>query len=313
LFKNAMDLLLNNLVAVFLVIALGCVASQSGFIKDNAWQGFETVTYHILIPAVVIHTLAFARIGDAPIVAVAAALVTGILATTALTLAARKPLAARGVDGPAFTSLFQGAVRWNTFVALALASYQFGTEGTALMAIAIAAMIPLVNVISVLILNRYARGAAFDLRQTALTLIRNPFIWSCAVGLAMHPFSGVVPTSVSSAIDIVGRAALAAGLLVVGAGLDLKRLARPRLPHFLSIGLKLLILPAIVFVAATLLGLSGTPLMVTMIAATVPTASASYILARQMGGDAPLMAEILTLQTILALLTMPLILLMIGM
>jgi predicted permease len=40
----------------------------------------------------------------------------------------------------------------------------------------------------------------------------------------------------------------------------------------------------------------------------VPTAAASYILARQMGGDAPLMAEIATLQTVLAMLTMPLIL-----
>jgi malonate transporter and related proteins len=308
-----MTLLLNNLAAVFLVIAIGCAAQRVGVLKDEVWRGFEAVTYHVLIPAVVIHTLAFARLGDAPVFSVGAALVGGIVSVTALMLALRPALAARGIDGPAFTSVFQGAARWNTFVALALSGYQYGAEGTALMAVAIAAMIPLVNVISVLILNRYARGKPFDPVQTALTLARNPFIWSCSVGLALNPVSGFIPTPVGSAIDMIGRAALAAGLLVVGAGLDLRQLAKPRLPHFVSIGLKLLVLPGVVFACATLLGVSGTPLMVTMIAATVPTAAASYILARQMGGDAALMAEILTLQTVLAMLTMPAILLMAGM
>ena len=39
--------------------------------------------------------------------------------------------------------------------------------------------------------------------------------------------------------------------------------------------------------------------------ASVPAASNAYILARQMGGDAPLMAQILTVETVLAIVTMP--------
>jgi malonate transporter len=39
--------------------------------------------------------------------------------------------------------------------------------------------------------------------------------------------------------------------------------------------------------------------------AAVPASSSAYVLARQMGGDAPLLAQIITLQTILAALTMP--------
>ena len=45
-----------------------------------------------------------------------------------------------------------------------------------------------------------------------------------------------------------------------------------------------------------------------MICGSVPGASSSYILARQLGGDAPLMANITTAQTLAAMLTMPLIL-----
>ncbi len=151
------------------------------------------------------------------------------------------------MDGPAFTSVFQGAARWNTFVALALSSHLFGAKGVALMAIAIAALIPVLNIACVIALAVFARGERPDVRGTAATLIRNPFIWSCLAGLALNPVAGFIPVPVLSAVDIIGRAALAAGLLVVGAGLDLKSLARPRLPHWLAIGLKLIVMPLVVY------------------------------------------------------------------
>jgi malonate transporter len=52
---------------------------------------------------------------------------------------ALKPLP---VDGPAYTSLFQGAVRWNGFVLLALAGAAFGAEGEALAALVFAPPCP---------------------------------------------------------------------------------------------------------------------------------------------------------------------------
>jgi predicted permease len=51
---------------------------------------------------------------------------------------------------------------------------------------------------------------------------------------------------------------------------------------------------------------------VTIIAASVPSASAAYVLARQMGGNAPLMAEILTIQTLMALISMPVLISLLG-
>jgi malonate transporter and related proteins len=304
-----MTTLLFSLMSVFLVIVVGFAAKASRYIDDGSWRGFEAVTYHVLIPALVIHTLAYARLDGVPVLAVGGALVFGAVSMTLLTLMLRTALERVGVDGPAFSSVYQGSVRWNTFIALAVASHQFGQQGVALMAVLIASLIPLVNVMSVLILSRYAQRQPFNLRSTCLTLIRNPFIWSCAVGLVLNPLSGFIPAAVGGAVEIMGRAALAAGLLVVGAGLDVQRLRTPHWAHGVSIVLKLLLMPVFVYLAARGFGLSGPPLNVALIAATVPTAAASYILARQMGGDAPLMAEITTLQTLLAMVTMPLILL----
>ncbi len=304
-----MATLLSSLLAVFMVIMTGFAAKQFKLIDDAAWRGFEAVCYHILIPALVIHTLAFAQLGGLPVVAVGGSLVLGALLMTALLLSLRPALGRMGVAGPAFTSVYQGSVRWQTFIALAVASQQFGKDGVALMAVVIASLIPLVNVMSVLILSRYARGEPFNARHTAVTLIKNPFIWSCTVGIALNPFASLIPQAAASFIDITGRGALAGGLLVAGAGLEMSRLAKPRMPHLISVSCKLILMPTFVYAAALIFGLTGTPLSVALIAATVPTAAASYILARQMGGDAPLMAEIATLQTLGAMITMPVILL----
>jgi predicted permease len=71
-------------------------------------------------------------------------------------------------------------------------------------------------------------------------------------------------------------------------------------------------MPVIAVSFAWLLGVEGADVAITVIAASVPTASASYVLARQLGGNAPLMAEILTLQTLIALATMPLMMTLLG-
>ena len=72
--------------------------------------------------------------------------------------------------------------------------------------------------------------------------------------------------------------------------------------------LKLVVMPAIAIVIGLGCGLSGTNLSVVACCTSVPASSNSYVLARQMGGDAPLMAQILTFQTAFAAITMPVVL-----
>ena len=64
-------------------------------------------------------------------------------------------------------------------------------------------------------------------------------------------------------------------------------------------------MPVLAVALALWFGLSGTNLVIVAVCSAVPTSSSAYVLARQMGGDAPLLAQIITLQTILAAITMP--------
>jgi predicted permease len=60
------------------------------------------------------------------------------------------------------------------------------------------------------------------------------------------------------------------------------------------------------------LGVSGEAASVAILCGAVPTGSGAYVLAKQMGGDAPMIASILTLQVICAAVTIPLVLSLLG-
>lgn len=302
----------DSLIAVFLVIATGWALKARGTVSPSHWIGVERLTYQVLFPAVVIHTLAVADLGRLPVLAMGLSLVLAILTVAGLLLATRPLLARAGIDGPAFTSIFQGSVRWNTFVALAMAAGLAGRDGTTLMAIAVAAMIPLLNVMCVLVLARYANGRPMSTSATIRSIAYNPFIWSSAVGLILNQVQWILPTAFSTYADILGRAALGVGLLVVGAGLDLRKLATPHLAHAIALGLKLVVMPLLAWTFARQFGLTGSALTMTVVASCVPTATAAYFLARDLGGDAALMAEITTLQTLVALATLPVAVLLLG-
>lgn len=308
-----MSAVFASLIPTFLIIATGWLCRATNFVSEQQWAGLERGTYVIFFPALIIHTLSQADLASVPVIGVGGALIGAILVVAALMLLLR-PLLERyaGIDGPSFTSIFQGATRWNTFVGLAVAGSLFGQRGIALIAVAIAAMVPLLNLLAFYVFIRFAGRPRQSPREILRSFVTNPFIWSCAVGLVLNLIVPPLPAAVSAYIDLMGRAALAAGLLIVGAGLDIRRLARPGLPHALTTGFKLFLLPVLAVLFARFAGVTGNDLVVTVVASSVPSAAASYVLARQMGGNAPLMAEILTLQTLLALGTMPLMITLLG-
>jgi len=304
-----MSAVIAALVPVFLLIVTGFLLRRWLIREDAHWVGLEQILYYVMFPALLIESLARADLSKVPVLAVGGTLLAAVLLMAALCLALRPALARKlGADGPAFTSIFQGATRWQTFVALAVAGNLYGDPGLALASVGMVAMIPILNAMSVWVLARYATPTKPDWRAVILTIARNPLIWACFVGLALNPLSAWIPQPAHAFVDALGRSSLALGLLIVGAGLRIDELIRPSPAMAATCALKLVAMPAIAVLIGLGLGLSGTNLSVVACCASVPASSNSYVLARQMGGDAPLMAQILTFQTALAVITMPVVL-----
>src|SRR5439155_18193175 len=102
------------------------------------------------------------------------------------------------------------------------------------------------------------------------------------------------------------------GLLVTGAGLHLEGMFRPSLAASVAVFLKLVLMPVLAIALALWFGISGSSLVIVAACSAVPTSSSAYVMARQMGGDAPLLAQIITLQTIFAAVTMPIVIALVG-
>ncbi|MBR0777820.1 AEC family transporter [Bradyrhizobium diazoefficiens] len=300
-----MAVVIAALLPVFILIVLGVVLRRSLMRLDTQWHGLERLTYFVLFPMLLIQTLVKADLSKVPVAGVGGALMLSALAMSLLCLALRPALARLAIDGPAFTSIFQGATRWQTYVALSVSANMFGDAGLALASVAMVAIIPLVNVFSVAVLAHYAAPEKQSARAIAMTVVRNPLIWACAIGLVVNVVHLPLPKLWHEVADALGRSSLAIGLLVTGAGLQLKGLLRPSVGATIGVAFKLVLMPVLALALAAWFGLSGEGLAIVAICAAVPTSPSAYVLARQMGGDAPLLAQIITLQTILAAITMP--------
>ena len=300
-----MAVVISALLPVFLLIVLGFILKRSLMRLDTQWHGLERLTYYVLFPTLLIQTLVKADLSSVPVAGVGGALMLSALAMSLLCLALRPVFSRWNIDGPAFTSIFQGATRWQTYVALAVSSNLFGHTGLALASVAMVAIIPLVNVFSVSVLAHYAAPEKQSLRAIVMTVLTNPLIWACAIGLAVNVTHLPLPQVWHDVAEALGRSSLGIGLLVTGAGLQLAGMFRPSLAASIAVFLKLILMPVLGVALALWFGISGSSLVIVAVCSAVPTSSSAYVLARQMGGDAPLLAQIITLQTILAAVTMP--------
>ena len=300
-----MGIVIAALMPVFLLIVLGAVLRRTLMRLETQWHGLERLTYYVLFPMLLIQTLVKADLTKVPVAGVGGALMLSALVVSLLCLALWPLLSRQGVDGPAFTSIFQGAIRWQTYVALSVSANLYGDVGLALASVAMVAIIPLVNVFSVAVLAHYASPNKQSAGAVMMTVVRNPLIWACAIGLFVNVIHLPLPKIWHEVADALGRSSLAIGLLVTGAGLRLEGLLQPSLSAAVGVIFKLVLMPVLALLLALWFGLSGECLAIVAICAAVPTSPSAYVLARQMGGDAALLAQIITLQTILAAITMP--------
>jgi len=210
-------------------------------------------------------------------------------------------------NGAEFTSVYQGGIRFNTYVAIAASAELFGSFGLALAAVIMALMIPLLNVLCVIIFSLFAGEQRMDIRKTLLTVIKNPLILGCLLGILLNVTGIGMPGWTQPVMEIISRAALPLGLLAVGVALNLEALRSAGKPLIASSVIKLLLMPLIAVGISLLLKLEVQEQAMLVLFASVPTATSAYILARQLGGDAPLMAAIVTAQTLVAMVTLPLV------
>lgn len=299
-----MDFLIA-LSPVMTLIIIGHLLRKTAFLPDAAWSGIEKLTYYILFPSLLIYTLSRQNLqGSGWHSMLLVIFGTLLLAATVLII---WHLLSRSDSGATFTSVFQGGVRFNTYIALAVAQALYGAAGLATGSIVVGFMVVLINIACVSVFIIWGNSAARSIQAFIRELLINPLIIACLIGWGLGLSGLGLPGFSEDILEIIGRAALPLGLLAVGAALRLDMIRGHSGAIVESSLVQFLLKPAM---AATLIhysGLHGVAAVVLMLVFMTPTAPSAYILARQLGGDTETMASIITVQTILAFLLMPVI------
>lgn len=294
----------ESILPIFLLILGGNLLRRLPVIDSGAWLGLEQIGYWFLYPALIFVTIYNADFGQLELNALTLALATALAVMVALTCGLWPLLDRSGLARKSeFSSIFQTAVRWNSFMALAIAQKIFPPAGTAVVALVMAIIIIPLNLMTVFLVSRFADRAT-NWRKIGRDMAINPMILGSLAGILFRflPFQLYGP--LNQTLGLIGSAALGMGLLAIGASLRLGDL-RPRVALLLPVTLKLLLFPALLVGTAVAFGITGSQLSYLALCAAVPTAMNGYLLARQLGGDAELYAAVTTVQTAASFLTIP--------
>ncbi len=286
---------------LFLLLALGAVLRRFWF-KDDLWAALERLLFYVLFPVLIVHQLSRLRSVSEDQIWMCLSVLIASMAVAGLVFFAVR---AGNVPGRSLTSILQGVARYNVFVALAAAQLVYGADGLMLSALLVAIMTPPNNFTSVWLLAKYGKA---DLERSVVMkrVLLNPNILACFLGLAIG-FGGLqIPAMIDETLGMLAKATLPLSLLAVGAGIAW---SMPSASWRMVAGttlLKLLVIPAAALALGQFWGVSGMMLGVAVLYAATPAATSGYIMARQMGGDAELMANILSIETLCSVLTLPL-------
>ena len=272
--------------------------------RTEFWPGVNKLAYLVLLPALLYVTIARAGFSGMDAGPFLIAATVAFLAMAGLAVVLKPVLRA---SGPDFTSVFQGAVRWNGFVILALAQASLSTEQAALVAIVFAPTVPLINVLCVAALSVWgAHDGHVSPQRVGFRIVTNPLIIGCALGALASVIPPLRAPLLLDTAELVGRGALPLILLTIGAGLDFSAIgAKPRLLA-IAVALKLVIAPAVFIAIGHAFGVPTEIIVVLAAIGAAPGAASSYVLAKELGGNAELTAGHVTVTTVLAFLSLPL-------
>lgn len=212
------------------------------------------------------------------------------------------------VSKPADQGVFvQGIFRSNmAIIGLATVANAYGERGLSIGAVYMGVVTILFNILAVITLSRVSKSVddTWLSRSTMIIkkLFTNPLIIALVAAFAykaspLPPITGVIHTTG----DLLAAVALPLALICAGASIDLKSMLHPSgLSMQASIG-RIVVAPLIAIAIGLGFGLSGVHMGVLFLMAASPTAAASYVMAKAMGGNDVLAANILAFTTVVGM------------
>lgn len=295
-----MVIILAAIVPTIFLMILGNSFRRSGFLPADFWAASDKLTYYALFPALLITKVSQV---DLSAIDFSQLLLFIVLYFSGVSLIVYVIYRLTGENRKQFSSVYQGVLRFNSYIYFAIAEAVWGQQTLALSALIAGSVIPIVNVCCI---ASFSVGSGhFSVRSTIKSILNNPLIIGAMLGFLANLFPILLPRVLFDSLAILSKAALPLALLSVGAAIQVKMLfATYDKSSYWRITLttvgRLLFAPLLAYLLTIGLGITGDMKLVLVLFAAVPTATSSYILAKQMGGDAEMMATLISLETVMS-------------
>ncbi|AFM23937.1 putative permease [Desulfomonile tiedjei DSM 6799] len=279
-------------------------------IDDAFLQVSDRLVYFIFFPA-----LLFWKIGKpAPSLGLDANLVTvttgAVIIVFVLSLvfvyAARVP----DRDVGAFC---QGCFRFNTYIGIAVILAVLGESAVRVFGVLVGILIPLINVMAVSTLIWFS-GESYSwserLRMLVISIISNPLIIACALGMAYSQLRMPFPVFIDNTLAFMSMLALPMALISIGGSLTLAKLGGHLRLALVATVFKFVVMPVTGYLLIKLFNVPGTAACIAMIYFALPTSPANYILSQQLHSNPDLAGSAIILSTILSIVSISVVLLL---
>ena len=294
--------IINSLIPLSLCIATGYLMNARKFLSLKTWQQLDKLNYYVLFPALLFLNLATAQMDLAQFSLAITVVLSVLLGVSAAIFIAYVVF---NIHSDHIGVYIQSAIRFNTYVGLALVASLFDELGMVLFSLIIALFIPLINVISVISLTL---KQGFDVRVLMMNLLKNPLIVACILAMAFNVSPLNLAVGIEQFLRQLASASLPLGLLCIGAALQFRLNAGEFSIIVANSLIRLMGVPLLAYGLCTLVGLDGIDRQIITLFFALPTAPTAYSLTQALGGNHLLMANIISMQTLLAMLSLPVIL-----
>jgi len=292
--------ILETLAPLALLILLGSVLAHIRFLGEPFIADLNKLAFWIALPALVFTSasggsLAGGRVGPIFAVLFGATLLITLVAWIA-SYALRMPANARG-------TLAQSAFRGNlAYIAVPVLANTYGTNSPVLSAGVIVMVLTMAtyNILAVVVLQASRHSGKMDGRGVTRSILTNPLLIAGLLGLIVPLLHVKLPLFLDRTLQSLGAAAVPIALLCIGGSLVIVPMRGRRTWIVAAALLKVAVLPAIVYGLGRMAGLDSPALGIALVFAACPTAAASFVMARQMGGDEALASGSIALSTLLS-------------
>lgn len=305
----------SNTLPIFLITLLGSIIKTKWLTSEEFWRGLEKISYFLLFPVMLFNYISVADLSGSHITKlVIALLISTCIISVGLIIYQNKT----GIDRIQFTSIFQGSIRYNTYILFGVSGPLLGDVGLAIVAVISSYMIIFTNILSVMVFAHYipdstvAKSRRATIMLMLKLIVQNPLIIASVVGVFFNYWGLELHLGIKNTLSSIANSALAIGMLNVGAGLKFSINAALLKNVLTTSVIKLVIFPIVTIVVLSVMSISGPAKSIGVLYSCLPCASTAYVLSRQLGGDPELMASIITFTTLFSVISLSVLMYLLG-